>query len=254
MKHETHPGHHIFSPSQLASQAPGVLADKLTEALRNAGDMDVANPEMPSQCVAQAWNFCLLVSNSVLSCRAPEQSEEGDVDQAMTNATRLSQFTENLLLFVRPSFAGSLPLTSSNGLFPQSQTQSGSRYTPHLTRFYASLPPHDLLTACDEVLRSFGCKTKLHPSNPPRPSEDMSDSDKTDTEERISVKCRVGGLDARRVQFKGYVEVESFARNGYSGSFCVFRRDEVRPSHFVLLCRVSVCGRSTNVCVAICVG
>lgn len=58
----------------------------------------------------------------------------------------------------------------------------------------------------------------------------MSDSDKTAVEEQISVKCRVGGLDARRVQFKGYVEIESFARNGYSGSFCVFRRDEVRLS------------------------
>lgn len=148
----------------------------------------------------------------------------------MTNATRLSQFTENLLLFARPSFADRHPFPSSDDLCTQSQTQSGSRYTPHLTRFYASLPPHDLLDACDEVLRSFGCKTKLHPSNPPRPSEDMSDSDKTAVEEQISVKCRVGGLDARRVQFKGYVEIESFARNGYSGSFCVFRRDEVRLS------------------------
>lgn len=43
------------------------------------------------------------------------------------------------------------------------------------------------------------------------------------------MKCRIGGLDARRVQFKGYVEVESFASNGYSGSFCVFRRDEGNP-------------------------
>ncbi|THG95423.1 hypothetical protein EW026_g6227 [Hermanssonia centrifuga] len=57
---------------------------------------------------------------------------DADGDQIMLTAANNTQFTQSLLLF--------------------SQTQTGRRYTPSLTRFYASLPPADLLPLITEAL------------------------------------------------------------------------------------------------------
>ena len=40
-------------------------------------------------------------------------------------------------------------------------------------------------------------------------------------------KVRVGGKDARKEIFKGWVEIERFARNTFEGSFCLMRKDMV---------------------------
>lgn len=99
--------------------------------------------------------------------------------------------------------------------FVQSQTQSGTRYTPHLTRFYASLSPSLLISLIKEYLESQNVQCR---SLPP-----------TDNERGIEVyKLRVGGWDLRRERFKGWVEVEKFTWNAVDGSFCLMRKDEVR--------------------------
>ena len=40
-------------------------------------------------------------------------------------------------------------------------------------------------------------------------------------------KLRIGGKDARKEIFKGWVEVEKFTWNGVQGSFCLMKKDEV---------------------------
>ncbi|KDQ55379.1 hypothetical protein JAAARDRAFT_159379 [Jaapia argillacea MUCL 33604] len=118
------------------------------------------------------------------------QDEDGD--QLMASAH--TQFTQTLMLF--------------------SQTQSGKRYTPNLTRFYASLPPSALMPLIHQSLESLGVKCK--------PRAEGADSDGR-------WKLRVGGYDRRKVMFKGWVEVEDFVYGGSDGSFCSMQRDEGNP-------------------------
>lgn len=40
-------------------------------------------------------------------------------------------------------------------------------------------------------------------------------------------KIRVGGKDARKILFKGWIEMEHFSHGGMNGTFCVMSRDEV---------------------------
>jgi hypothetical protein len=132
----------------------------------------------------------------------------------MLSATHNSQFTQSLLLFVCFRFI----LNFCNPLSPliplqQSQTQSGNRYTPHLTRFYASLGPSLLMIMIQESLESLNVKCK----NAPR--EDELEG---------PIRLRVGGYDRRKVMFKGWVDVEKFSYRGTEGSFCVMQRDIVR--------------------------
>lgn len=96
----------------------------------------------------------------------------------------------------------------------QSQTQSGKRYTPHLTRFYASLAPPLLMTLIKESLEGLGVKCK-------------SNTKDTGTEDASTLRLRVGGYDRRKMMFKGWVEVERFRYREKEGSFCVMQRDEV---------------------------
>ncbi|KAJ3963320.1 hypothetical protein EV361DRAFT_943690, partial [Lentinula raphanica] len=114
--------------SQLARQSPAVLADKLTESLRATGDVDYVLPAEPMD-VDQA-------------ARVNDTNMDVDVDAGPAirppiapAAGHNSQFTQSLLLF--------------------SQTQSGTRYTPHLTRFYASLLPGQLMALVKETLGSL---------------------------------------------------------------------------------------------------
>lgn len=48
-------------------------------------------------------------------------------------------------------------------------------------------------------------------------------ADKSDTQLRL----RIGGVDRRKVRFKGWVTVESFVYGEVEGSFVVMQRDEV---------------------------
>ncbi|KAF9065026.1 CAMK/CAMKL/CHK1 protein kinase [Rhodocollybia butyracea] len=114
---------------------------------------------------------------------------DGDVN--MQPAAHNTQFTQTLMLF--------------------SQTQNGTRYTPHLTRFYASIEPVLLMPIVKGALEGLGIQCKAGASN-----GDM-------------LKMRVGGHDKRKMPFKGWVEIENFEYRGVKSSFCVMSRDEGNP-------------------------
>ncbi|KAK1223365.1 Chk1 protein kinase [Marasmius sp. AFHP31] len=103
-----------------------------------------------------------------------------------------SQFTQNLNLF--------------------SQTQSGVRYTPHLTRFYARLKPAILFDIIVESLSNLNVQCRIPAEQP----EDM-------------LRVRIGGYDQRKVLFKGWVEIEQFETSSHDGSFVVMQRDAGNP-------------------------
>jgi serine/threonine-protein kinase Chk1 len=97
--------------------------------------------------------------------------------------------------------------------FQKSQTQSGNRYTPHLTRFYAALGPALLMPLIQESLEAINVRCKGAPIR-----EDQGPQ---------VLRLRIGGYDRRKVMFKGWVEVERFSYRGSEGSFCVMQRDVV---------------------------
>ncbi|PSR97727.1 hypothetical protein PHLCEN_2v4269 [Hermanssonia centrifuga] len=116
---------------------------------------------------------------------------DADGDQIMLTAANNTQFTQSLLLF--------------------SQTQTGRRYTPSLTRFYASLPPADLLPLITEALEGERVKYKNAETTPDG-----------------VIRLRIGGFDKRKLIFKGWVELEEFERDDAQGAFCIMHRDQVR--------------------------
>ncbi|KAH9487412.1 Serine/threonine-protein kinase CHK1 [Psilocybe cubensis] len=164
----------VMRPSQLASSRnPAELAMRLTQNLRENGDLGLAAP-----------NF------------TGKSDDAMDVDGPSAHK---SQFTQSLMLF--------------------SQTQHGSRYTPNLTRFYSSLGPSLLIALIKEYLEQpdVGVKCKLG-------------AEPIVNERGIEVyRMRIGGWDARKQMFKGWVDVEKFAYRGEEGAFCLMRRDEGSP-------------------------
>ncbi|TRM62534.1 kinase-like domain-containing protein [Schizophyllum amplum] len=152
--------------SQLASQGPAVLADRITQSLRDTGDLELAAPDFSRQ-------------------------QEMDVDVDMPSATHQSQFTQSLMLF--------------------SQTQSGARYTPHLTRFYANVPPTHLMPLVQQTLHANNVQCK------------------GPFVEGESLRLRIAGYDLRKQLFKGWVDIEAFHYRGAEGSFCVMQRDTGNP-------------------------
>ncbi|KAF5357572.1 hypothetical protein D9757_013018 [Collybiopsis confluens] len=72
---------------------------------------------------------------------ATQQDSTADADGDTEMGSHNSQFTQSLMLF--------------------SQTQAGARYTPHLTRFYASLGPALLMPMIKETLELMGVKCKI---------------------------------------------------------------------------------------------
>ncbi|OJA13780.1 hypothetical protein AZE42_07455 [Rhizopogon vesiculosus] len=121
--------------------------------------------------------------------------KDKDGDDIMLSAAHESQFTQTLLLF--------------------SQTQSGRRYTPHLTRFYTSLGPGIMMQLIKESLDALGVKHKDGP---------------TGEDERGEIyRLRIGGHDKRRITFKGWIELENFRYAETDGSFCLMTRDAGNP-------------------------
>jgi len=120
-----------------------------------------------------------------------QRNTDDDEDEPMLSAAHNTQFTQTLMLF--------------------SQTQSGTRYTPHLTRFYASLPPDHIMPCVREGLTSLGvaCKDAAPAAG--------------------ALRLRIGGQDARKEVFRGWVEVEPFEYHGSLGSFCVMQKDTGNP-------------------------
>ncbi|KAI0260770.1 kinase-like domain-containing protein [Gloeopeniophorella convolvens] len=161
----------MLTQSQLASQGPVALAERMTDALRRAGELDVVDVDVQQPLAAN------------------------DEDEIMLSATRGSQFTQSLMLF--------------------SQTQGGTRYTPHLTRFWASVPPPELLGTIEHALAQQGVRAVRAPGVGGGGG---------------ALWSRVGALDARRVPLKGWVVVEPFlSADGSVQSFCVMQRDEGEP-------------------------
>ncbi|KAL1743478.1 kinase-like domain-containing protein [Schizophyllum fasciatum] len=165
--------------SQLASEGPEALADRITQSLRDTGDLDLA---------------------------APDFSRQEDMDVDMPSASHQSQFTQSLMLF--------------------SQTQSGARYTPHLTRFYAAARPADLMALIQETLaaNNVQCKGPIREggAREGRANQDALGEDET-------LRLRIAGYDMRKQIFKGWVDVEAFHYRGAEGSFCVMQRDTGNP-------------------------
>jgi len=67
-----------------------------------------------------------------------------------------------------------------------------------------------------ESLLSFNVKCRI--SDPVSRNAGRSD---------VQLRLRVGGMDRRKVRFKGWVAVENFGYGGVEGSFVVMQRDEV---------------------------
>lgn len=67
-----------------------------------------------------------------------------------------------------------------------------------------------------ESLLSFNVKCRA--SDPVSRGTDRSD---------MQLRLRIGGMDRRKVKFKGWVTVESFVYGDVEGSFVVMQRDEV---------------------------
>lgn len=133
----------------------------------------------------------------------------------MGSETHNSQFTQSLMLFVSHLECPTFPITFADIdpiFWLQSQTQSGNRYTPHLTRFYAALGHTLLLPLIQESLEALNVRCKAAPSGP---------------EKDAPLRLRIGGYDRRKVMFKGWVNVENFTYRGSVGSFCVMQRDVV---------------------------
>jgi len=64
----------------------------------------------------------------------------------------------------------------------------------------------------------LGFNVKCRASDPVSRGTDTSD---------VQLRLRIGGLDRRKVRFKGWVTVENFVYGNAEGSFVVMQRDEV---------------------------
>ncbi|PPQ73641.1 hypothetical protein CVT24_007627 [Panaeolus cyanescens] len=169
-------------PSQLAHMSPFDLAGRLTQNLRDQGDLDTAAPKLHGSI-----------------------DEDGDTIMGTAGA---SQFTQRLLLF--------------------SQTQGGTRYMPHLTRFYARLAPTVLMPILKEALDGLpqGVKTKFAGSTVVYLDDENVEGPRR---YRETMRLRVGAFDNRKLVCKGWVEVESYMRDDVEYSFVLMRRDEGNP-------------------------
>ena len=77
-----------------------------------------------------------------------------------------------------------------------------------------------------ESLLSFNVKCRT--SDPVSRGADTSE---------VQLRLRIGGMDRRKVRFKGWVTIENFAYGDVEGSFVVMQRDEVIVFH---PCRVII--------------
>jgi len=80
------------------------------------------------------------------------------------------------------------------------------KYSPHLTRFFASLPPNKLAPLLIEALSALGVKYKV----------------------KLPTTVLVGGYDMRKEKFKGRVVLEGFKWKGVECSIVEMAREEVK--------------------------
>jgi serine/threonine-protein kinase Chk1 len=80
------------------------------------------------------------------------------------------------------------------------------KYSPHLTRFFSSLPPNKLVPLLIEALNALGVKHKVKPP----------------------ATVLVGGYDVRKEKFKGRIVLEGFEWRRVECSIVEMAREEVR--------------------------
>ncbi|KAI1792338.1 CAMK/CAMKL/CHK1 protein kinase [Ganoderma leucocontextum] len=186
----------VSRPSQLASRGPTAIAASLTEGLRESGHMSIAEPSLAGSSDTDDDGDTVM------------GSDDDDDDAAPPRAPHpaKSQFTQTLMLF--------------------SQVQGGARYrySPHLTRFFASLLPQALLGLVQEALTEMGVK-----QNAPKELVVQDGEEEEGVEEVPMLRMRIGTKDRRKIHMKGYVEIEEMKLVGYTGSFVVFARDAGNP-------------------------
>ena len=85
----------MYSPSQLASAGAQTLADKLTEPLRMAGDLEYATP---GSMYAPLFFFSCITFIGMLNFRSGFGVDQDEDD--FMNSAHQSQFTQSLMLFV----------------------------------------------------------------------------------------------------------------------------------------------------------
>ncbi|KAM5543983.1 hypothetical protein V8D89_002600 [Ganoderma adspersum] len=179
----------VMRPSQLASRGPTAIAASLTEGLRTAGHMSIAEPSLASD---------------------PDTAmDDGDDADGYRPHPAQTQFTQSLMLF--------------------SQVQGGARYrySPHLTRFFAALLPRALLPLVQEALAEMG--VKQNPPKELLAEDGGEGDNDGDGEEVAMIRMRIGTKDRRKIHMKGFVEIEEMRLEGYKGSFIVFARDVGNP-------------------------
>ena len=89
------------------------------------------------------------------------------------------------------------------------------RYIPQLTRFYASAEPNGLKEHILDALTGLPGKIKYQERSPQSPT---------------TILLRVGGYDARREPWKGFIEIEPFpSREHGMLSLCIMKRDLGNP-------------------------
>ena len=86
----------MMRPSQITHKGPSVIADKLTENLRQSGDLEMASPEVINNTYVVV--VCLLHSGYLYTLFSSDIDQDADV--TMQPGGYQSQFTQNLQLFV----------------------------------------------------------------------------------------------------------------------------------------------------------
>ena len=83
--------------------------------------------------------------------------------------------------------------------------------------------PHGFLMLVMDALTDLGVKHN--------PAKELT-AEEGDPDSRPMLRMRIGTKDRRKIHLKGYVEIEEFKIENYTGSFVVFARDAVRALSF----------------------
>lgn len=129
------------------------------------------------------------------------------VNSTMTCPNRL---TQTLLLFV-----SGRPCPATDLTFGQSKALADTCYSTTHTRFFVSCLPRDIMPVLVAVLKSF--KVKVKAASP----------DVGPVTDRERLRARLGGHDARRQLYKGWIEAEDVSHDGEASSYVLMRRDKV---------------------------
>ncbi|KAJ7710789.1 kinase-like domain-containing protein [Mycena rosella] len=164
----------------------------------------------------QPWSRFSALIQGLLTTKPREQFTLEDTFQHPWCIWYLNQGAASLAQVLTQSLrtAGDLELVSTDLAqrnSNSSQTQSSMRYTPHLTRFYADLPPEHILPLIRADLAALGVTCRDAPSA------------------EGALRLRIGRQDAWKEVFRGWVSLETFQYHEAQGCFCVMQKDSGNP-------------------------